>query len=146
MRDNMERFIQEIRPEQRDATTNYLVPGVLEREDFLRLLSQFPPARDLDLSVSQIRDICRKSDIWKALRATLACMIELSTTHAPKKRNGKKRPGGADLWQAVYLGVAELFVAGDERMLEAVAGVSGLLPYPRRIVKTRDFLSGLEGH
>jgi len=79
------------------------------------------------------------------LQATLACMIQLSTTHAPKNKKGKKRPGGADLWQAVYLGVVEIFVARDERMLEAVAGVSALLPYPRRIVHLRDFLLGLEG-
>lgn len=67
-------------------------------------------------------------------------MIQLSTTHTPKNPKGKKRPGDADLWQAVYLGVDEFFVAGDEQMLEAVAEVSALLPYPRRIMRTRDFL------
>ena len=94
---NVERFIEEIRPEQPDTTTNYLSPEILDREDFLRLLCQFPPANELGLSVSQIRNICQKSDIWKALRATLACIMNLSTTHAPKKRKSKKRPGGSRL-------------------------------------------------
>jgi len=141
MNGNAKRFIEEIKPDGRDVVTNYLYPEVLDREDFLRLLSQFPPAKELGLTVPQIRTVCQNSDIWRALRATLACMIQLSVTHAPKNRKGKKRPGGADLWQAVYLGVTELFVARDERMLEAAAGVSALLPYPRHIMHTRDFLS-----
>jgi hypothetical protein len=140
---NVERIIEETRPEQRDATANYFSPEILDREDFLRLLCQFPPANELGLSISQIRNICQKSDIWKALRATLACIIDLSTTHAPKKRKRKKRPGGPDLWQAVYLGVVEIFVASDDWMLEAVSGVSALLPYPRHTMHTRDFLREL---
>lgn len=140
MNGNVESFIEEIKPDERDALTNYLSPEVLEREDFVRLLSQFPPVKELALTVPQIHTACQKSDIWKALRATLACMIQLSTTHAPKNKKGKKRPGGADLWQAVYLGVVELFAASDQRMLESVAGVSELLPCPRRILDTQDFL------
>ena len=143
MNGNVERFIEEITPDQRDAITNYLSPEILGREDFLRLLCQLPLAKELGISASQIRDICQKSDIWKALRATLACMIRLSTTHAPKNKKGRKRPGGADLWQAVYLGLVEMFVTSDDWMLEAIAGVAALLPYPRRTMHTRDFLREL---
>jgi len=143
MNGNVERFIEEIGPDQPDLMTCYLSAEVVGREDFLRLLSQFPPAKELGLTVSQIRNACQKCDVWKALRATLACMIQLSMTHAPKNKKGKKRPGGADLWQAVYLGVVEVFVTGDKRMLESVAGVSRLLPYRRRILETRGFLQEL---
>jgi hypothetical protein len=139
MADTFEQFIKEVRPKQRVAT-NYLAPEILDREEFLRLLCRFPPAKQLDLSVSQVWDICQRSDIWRALRATLAYMIHLSMSYAPKKRGSKKRPGGADLWQAVYLGSVEFFVTSDDRMLESVADISALLPYPRRTMHTRDLL------
>ena len=100
MSDKMDRFIQEIRPPEPNLTTCYLSPEVLAREDFLKLLCMLPPAKELEVSVPDMRAICEKSDVWKALAATLAYIIELSTTHAPKKIDGHKRPGAQDLWQA----------------------------------------------
>lgn len=100
MSDKMDRFIQEIRPPEPNLTTCYLSPEVLAREDFLKLLCMLPPAKELEVSVPDMRAICEKSDVWKALAATLAYIIELSTTHAPKKLDGHKRPGAQDLWQA----------------------------------------------
>jgi hypothetical protein len=51
-------------------------------------------------------------------------MIELSAKHVTKSKHGKKRPGGPDLWQTVYLGVSEIFVTGDEGLIEAASSVS----------------------
>jgi len=73
----------------------------------------------------------------------LAYMIELSATHAPKSRHGKKRPGGPDLWQTVYLGLSEVFVTGDEGLLKAASGVSASLRYPCCVVPTEDFIGGI---
>jgi hypothetical protein len=92
------------------------------------------------------RNACKdNSDIWRALAATLAYIINLSTTHSPKYRKKKKRPGGPDLWQAVYLGAVEVFVTSDTRLLEAVSEISPLLKYPRCAVHTNDFLNGALG-
>jgi hypothetical protein len=139
MRDNMERFIQESKPPEPDLTTCYLSPEVPSGEDFLKLLSKLPPANKLGVSVSEMRTICEKSDVWKALGATLAYIIELSTTHAPKN----KRSGAQDLWQAPYLGVVEVFMTSDGPMLEAIAKISSLLPYPRCVVCTKEFFERL---
>ena len=144
MHDNMERFIQESKPPEPDLTTCYLSPEVLAREDFLKLLCKLPPAEELGVSVSEMRAICEKSDVWKALRATLAYIIELSTTHAPKNINGHRRPGVQDLWQAPYLGVVEVFVTSDGPMLEAIYKISALLPYPRWVVCTKEFFERLQ--
>jgi hypothetical protein len=145
MRDQMELFIQEIKPPQRDLTMCYLSPEVIFREDFLKCLCQFPPAQELGLSVPQMRSICEKSDVWKALGATLAYIIGISTTHAPKNIKGPRRPGAEDLWQAPYLGVVEIFVTSDGPMLEAISRISTLLPHPRRVVCTEEFLEPLTG-
>ena len=145
-RNNMERFIQEIKPQQPDLTTCYLSREVLAREDFLKLLCELPPAKELGVSVSQMRAICEKSDVWKALGATLAYIIGISTTHAPKNIKGSKRPGAEDLWQAPYLGVVEVFVTSDGPMLEAVSKISALLPHPRCILYTKEFFKRLQAH
>jgi hypothetical protein len=144
MSTNMERFIQENKQPQRDLTTRYLSPEVLGRDDFLKLLCKLPAAIELGVSVAQMRIICGASDVWNALGATLAYIIQLSTTHGPKNKNGKKRPGAQDLWQAPYLGVVEVFVTSDGLMLEAVSKISALLRHPRSVVCTKDFFECLE--
>jgi hypothetical protein len=121
-----------------------LSPEVLGRDDFLKLLCKLPAAIELGVSVAQMRIICGASDVWNALGATLAYIIQLSTTHAPKNKNGKKRPGAQDLWQAPYLGVVEVFVTSDGPMLEAVSKISALLRHPRSVVCTKDFFERLE--
>jgi hypothetical protein len=146
MRDNMERFIQENKPPRPDLTTCYLLPEVLAREDFLDLLCKLPSAKQLGVSIAQMRAICEKSDVWKALGATLACIIELSTTHAPKNIKGRRRPGAQDLWQAPYLGVAEVFVTSDGPMLEAIHKIAALLPQPRCVVPATGFFERLQSN
>ena len=141
---NIEQFIQAIRPSQPDSTTQYLLPDVLNRDDFLELLCKFPPGKELESSVQQMRIICQRSDVWNALAATLAYIITLSATHAPKNKKGKRRPGARDLWQAPYLGVAEVFVTDDEWMRAAVSSIAALLANPRMVVSTEDFLSHLQ--
>jgi hypothetical protein len=143
MNDNLNRFVDQVKPNQPDSETRYCTPEVLEREDFLQILCELPPTKHLNLSTSQMRELCDGSDIWKALAATLGYMIELSTTHAPKSKLGKKRPGGPDLWQAVYVGVSEVFVTGDEGLLEAASRVSACLRYPRCVISREDFISGI---
>ena len=147
MDSRLQRFIEDIKPPLKDNMTNYLSPEVLEREDFLAVLCKFPTAEQLGLSIDQMRGLCHASDLWRALGATLAYTIQLSTTHAPKRRkkNGQrmKRPGGADIWQTVYLGCVEVFVSGDQWMLEAAAQISHLLKWPRCTLHTREFIDGL---
>ncbi len=147
MDQNLEGFIDKIKPPSKDEATNYLSPIILERSDFLSSLCQFPPARKLNLSPAQMRELCRASDIWRALGATLAYIIQLSTTHSPKWRkvNSKRirRPGGPDIWQTVYLGCVEVFVTGDTWMLEAAAAVSSLLKWPRCTVHSLDLIEGM---
>jgi hypothetical protein len=139
---NLNRFIDEIRPSHADTTTQYCTPQVLEREDFLQILCELPPTKHLNLSTSEVRQLCERSDAWKALGAMFACTIELSTTYAPKSKYGKKRPGGPDLRQAAYLGVVEVFVTGDVRLLDATIRISACLRYPRCVVSSEEFISG----
>ena len=70
-------------------------------------------------------------------------MVTEAMAHSPKRRRGQKRPGGRDTGQAVYLSVAEAFVSGDVRLLEAATEVSSTLRYPRRVISVHDFLDGL---
>lgn len=121
------------------------LPEVLGNDAFLKILCQSPPAEELGVSVSQMRAICEKSDVWKALGATLAYMIKPATTHAPKNKKGKKRPGARDLWQALYLGVVFEFVTGDELMLDAISEISrvALFRCPRRTELSYSFFEHL---
>jgi len=143
MRDNVDRFIEAIKPSQPDLTTCYLSPEVLGGDDFLKILCKLPGAEELQVTVPQMRTICGTSDVWKALAATVAYMIEVSTTHAAKNIQGRRRPVAQDLWQAPYLGVAEVFVTSDEPMLQAVSKISAILPHRRGVVSTVDFFEGL---
>jgi hypothetical protein len=145
MDQNVNRFIDQIRPSKPDLETKYHSPEIIEGHDFFDILCSFPPAKGLGLSISQMRELCTNSDIWRALGATLAYIVNLSTTHSPKNKKGKKRPGGPDLWQSVYLGAVEVFVTTDTRLLEAVSEISRLLKYPRCAVDTDTFLSGVLG-
>jgi len=77
-----------------------------------------------------------RRDVWKALSGTLAYMLIPSTSHAPKRNRGRKRPGCPDMWQIPYLGVASVFSTSDEWMAEAVAKISTLLRFPRRAFLT----------
>lgn len=141
---NMKRFIEETRPYNPDVTTSYLSQETLDSETFLSLLCKCPPFEDLTFSASEMRGFCGKSDVWRAFAATLECAIKLWATHAPRNVKGKKRPGGADLWQAVYLGVVEVLVSSDTAMRDAVSQINSLLRYPRRILSLEEFVAGLE--
>jgi hypothetical protein len=144
---NLQKFIQAVKPPFKDNITNYLSPKVLGRDDFVRALCKFSAAQDLDLSPDQMRGLCHFSDVWRALGATLAYIIHLSASHAPKKRKmhgqGIKRPDGADIWQIVYLGCVQVFVTGDRWMLQAATRVSRLLKHPRCTIYSFDFLKAL---
>lgn len=141
MEENLERFSGQLRQLHLSSNLNRSTE-VLNSEPFLKILSQLPRVKDLGLSVPQMRAICEKSDVWKALGATLAYMIKPSTAHAPKYRKRRKRPGARDLWQAAYLGMVEVFVTGDERMFDAVSEISRIarFRFPRCIE-----MSGMSG-
>ena len=62
--------------------------------------------------------------------------------HHPSLR-AKKYDESQDLWQAPYLGVVEVFMTSDGPMLEAIAKISSLLPYPRCVVCTKEFFERL---
>jgi len=44
-----------------------VLPNVLGTEALLKMLCKLPPAEELGVSPSQMRDIYGKSDVWKAL-------------------------------------------------------------------------------
>jgi hypothetical protein len=140
---NHGRFLKEIRPELPDPNTLYYSPELLHTEPFLKLLSTVPAAQELGLSVPQIAALIAGVDVWRALAGTVGYIITQSTSHSPKTRQGRSRPGGPDMWQLVYLGVAEAFVSSDERLLEAAREVSKTSRYPRCVISTRDFLDGI---
>jgi hypothetical protein len=140
---NHRRFLKEIRPELPDPKTRYYSAELLHAEPFLKLLSTVPAALELGLSVRQIADLTAEVDVWRALAGTMGYIITQSTSHSPKTRRGQSRPGGPDMWQVVYLGVAEAFVSSDDRLLEAAREVSRTLRYPRCVISTRDFLDGI---
>jgi predicted nucleic acid-binding protein len=140
---NHERFLKEIRPELPDPKTRYYSPELLRTEPFLKLLSTVPAAQELRLSTPQIAKLTAEVDVWRALAGTMGYIITQSTSHSPKTSQGRSRPGGPDMWQVVYLGVAEAFVSGDERLLEAAREVSKTFRYPRCVISTRDFLDGI---
>jgi hypothetical protein len=138
-----ERFLAEIRPEQPNRDTRYYSPEVTRQESFLKVLSTVPAAQELSLSLAQIADLSSRVDIWRALASTMGYIITLAMAHSPKRQRGRQRPGGPDMWQVVYLGVAEAFVSSDVRLLDAAREVSSTFPYPRCVVSTGDFLRGI---
>lgn len=140
---NLERFRVLVEPDE-PSRTRFCTPDVLASDAFLRCLLMVPPAVELGLTLAQVRDLCGRADIWRALAGALAGVIAQVLTRAPKKKKGRRRPGAPDLWQAVYLGVAEVFVTGDERQLEAVSEVSVVLKHPRCVVFARDFFAALD--
>ena len=82
-------------------------------------------------------------DVWRALAGTLGYILTQIKSHAPARQGSRRRPGAADLWQAVYLGVSEVFVTSDVRQLDAVSQISAVLRYPRCVVDTAAFFEGL---
>jgi hypothetical protein len=136
---NLAQFIEQIKPPLPDLKTNYCSREVLDRDDFLTLLLKFPNIGSLGLSVSEVRTLCEKTDVWSAAAATLAYMIELSTTHARIWKGGRKRPGAADLWQAIYLGTVEIFVSSDRRLVDGLSRISSCMQHPRCVVDTDAF-------
>ena len=140
---NLERFRAAVEPPEPTAT-RYDSPAVLDSDAFLRLLLTLPPAVELGLSLPQVRELCERSDVWRALAGSLGVVLYEVLSRSPKRKNGHKRPGASDIWQAVYLGVAEVFVTGDERQLEAVSKVSPVLRHPRCVVSALEFFAGLE--
>lgn len=142
----LEEFMAGIKPPVRDRKTKYCSPSVLDREDFLGVLCKAPPAQRLARSASQMRQLCGKWDIWRAFAGTLAYVVELSAGHAPNWRKSKKRPGGPDIWQLVYLGVTEAFVTDDDWMKDAARSVSTCMLYPRPVLSLKEFLSAVTRH
>jgi hypothetical protein len=129
------------------------LPEVLDNDAFLKILCRLPPAKDLGVTVSQMRSIREKSDVWKALGGTLAYMIKPSTIDAPNYKRSEIRPSAkrkvapdaADLWQAPYLGVVDVFVTGDFRMLDAISEISSasLVRYRRCTELSNSFFDRL---
>lgn len=140
---NLERFRASVEPEVPSSTCFY-APEVLRSDAFLELLLKLPPAVDLGLTLAQVRGLCDRTDVWRALAGTLAAVIAQVLTRSPKRRRGHKRPGAADLWQGIYLGVVEVFVTGDSRQTEAVCQASAVLQHPRCVVSVTDFLLGVD--
>jgi len=140
---NLERFRLSVEEPEPDGT-RYHSPAILETDAFLGLLLTFPPAVELGLSLAQVRELCERVDVWRALAGTLGYILTQIKSRAPARQGSRKRPGAADLWQAVYLGVAEVFVTSDVRQREAVSEISGVLRYPRCVVETADFFEGIE--
>ncbi len=139
---NLERF--RLRVETPDPNgTRYHSPAVLETDAFLRLLLALPPAVELGLSLAQVRELYERVDVWRALAGTLGYILTQIKSRSPARQGNHRRPGAADLWQAVYLGVAEVFVTSDVRQREAVSEISGVLRYPRCVVETADFFAGV---
>jgi len=99
--------------------------------------------QELSLSFAQVADLGSRVDIWRALAGTMGYIITQAMAHSPKRERGRKRPGGPDMWQVVYMGVAEAFVSSDVRLLEAAREVSSTFRYPRCVVSTGDFLEGI---
>ena len=140
---NLERFRVEAASPDPDST-RYHASEILETDAFLRLLLRLPPAVELGLSLGQVRDLYQRVDVWRAMAGTLGYILTQVRSHSPEWRGNYRRPGAADLWQAVYLGVVEIFVTSDVRQLEAVGEISAVLRYPRCVVDTADFLDGVE--
>jgi len=78
------------------------------------------------------------------LAGTLGYILTQIKSRSPARQGNRTRPGAADLWQAVYLGTAEVFVTSDVRQREAVSEISGVLRYPRCVVDTADLFAGIE--
>lgn len=141
--DNLERFRAALEPPE-PSRTRYHAQEIIGLDGFRRLLLELPPSVELGLSLSQVRDLCDRSDIGRVMAGTLGAVITQVMGRSPKRKSGHKRPGASDLWQAVYLGVTEVFVTSDERQLEVVGEVSAVLTYPRCVVHTTEFLAGLD--
>jgi RimJ/RimL family protein N-acetyltransferase len=54
----------------------------------------------------ELRRLTREVDIWQAFAATIGFIITQALSHAPRRRGGRRRVDGPDVWQAVYLGMA----------------------------------------
>jgi hypothetical protein len=143
MDNNLSRFIDKMKPDTPDTTTRYCSPEVILRDDFLQTLCEFPASKELRASVFEVREMCQHCDIWMALAATWAYIIELSTAHTPKSQGGKSRTSGPDVWQLAYLGVADIFVTNDTNQLEAACRVSQCLKFPRCVAPVKGFVRGI---
>ena len=139
---NLKRFRLNVEAPEPDGT-RYHSPAILESDAFLRLLLTLPPAIELGLSLAQVRELYERVDVWRALAGTLGYILTQIKSRSPARQGNLKRPGAADLWQAVYLGVAEVFVTSDVRHLRAVSEISGVLRYPRCVVDSADFFEGV---
>jgi hypothetical protein len=140
---NVSRFIDAMKPPKPDTKTRYCSAEVFDREDFLQTLCNLPFAKESNISIYEMRELCQASDIWKGLGATIGYIIELSTTHAPTWHHGRKRTGGPDIRQLAYLGVADIFVTKDRNQLEAARRVAECLKYPRCVVSIEEFTNGI---
>lgn len=140
---NHDKFLAEIRPEQPNRNAQYCSAEVTRSEPFLKLLSTLPAAQELGLSLAQIAELSTQVDIWRALAGTMGYIVTQAMAHSPKRKQGRKRPGAPDMWQVVYLGVAEAFVSSDVRLLEVAREVSSTFRYPRCVISTCDFLEGI---
>jgi len=140
---NLERFRLSVEAPEPEGT-RYHSPEILGTDAFLRLLLTLPPAVELRLSLAQVRELYERVDVWRALAGTLGYILTQIKSRSPEYQGNHRRPGAADLWQAVYLGVAEVFVTRDKRQREAVSEISGVLRYPRCVVHPDDFFEGVE--
>lgn len=140
---NLERFRLNVEAPEPDGT-RYHSPAILGTDAFLRLLLTLPPAIELELSLAQVRELCERVDVWRALAGTLGYHLTQIKSRSPARQGNHRRPGAADLWQAAYLGVAEIFVTSDVRQRGAVSEISGVLRYPRCVVDAADFFEGIE--
>ena len=140
---NLEKFRLNVEAPEPDGT-RYHSPAILETDAFLRLLLTLPPAVELGLSLAQVRELYERVDVWRALAGTLGYILTQIKSRSPEYQGSHRRPGAADLWQAVYLGVAEIFVTRDRRQREAVSEISGVLRYPRCVVHPDDLFEGVE--
>ncbi|PYV88950.1 MAG: hypothetical protein DMG05_14615 [Acidobacteria bacterium] len=140
---NMGSFIEGVKPEFAISNTKICSLDFMENNALLSALCAFPSAKAMHLTPSQTEKLCRHCDVWCALRATLAAILDLSFRHSPKRMGRRQRPGGPDLWQAVYLGCVDMFVVNDTWMREVISDIASLLPYRRRVMSPNEFYQHL---
>jgi hypothetical protein len=145
MNDDHENFLRDIRPEKPIIEECLPDPTWLRDQRFMATFSRVPPAATMKFSPTDLASLCEGCDAWAAFRAGLAYTIDLAFSHAPKakKIDGRRtrRPGGADMRQAVYLGFCETFIIEDGWLREAMTRISNLLPWPRPVLTLDTFLA-----
>lgn len=103
------------------------------------LYEKVPEVRDCAKSPEEVAEFIRRSDVWGAYAGAVAYEFQIAED-APMGKARRKLPGGADMRQTTYLGVAGTFVCADGGLIRAAEWIGPqLVGGARKVVEPKPF-------